>query len=337
MERFRSWIPHGFEFYPPKTTKELRALQQTVRSSFESAGCEEVIPPLMDFGATFELTSSSHASERAFESRDSRGDLLAVRSDLTVQIIKAVASGRLPGTNGSEIRKYYYLQPVFIDHPQGTGRIREVFQAGTEWIETNEPGRQNDAERVTELISLAIGTLSEEIDLLKRNPVRILYSDVRYLDRILDNYRERLLGSHLLEIKKAYYDKNTDLLESLAKQHRLSDQDREILTTTPLLFGSAEVLTELKDLCKGREELTGLIDTAAKIRPVQYDFSIVRELSYYSGPVFEGYSTGSNEKIVSGGVYDKLATPFGMDLKAAGFAINLTAILQAGQRERSIS
>lgn len=325
MERFRSWIPHGFEFYPPSITKELRLLQSNIRSIFESAECEEIIPPLMDFGPTFELSGNDRYSDRVFESRDSRGDLLAVRSDLTVQVIKAVASKRL---HASASQKYYYMQPVFIDYPQGTGRIREVFQAGVEWIEKNSVNASEN--RVSDLLALGSKALQEQ-KLFEHHPVRFLYSDVRYFDRLIEPYKD-----DRSEIKQAFYDKNTDYLKFITEKQGWKKSDIEILCKTPYLFGDTAVLPELKDLCKSRSDLIELIELAETVSGVQYDFSIVRDLGYYSGPVFEGYTIESNEKIISGGVYDRLGNLFGMSLKAAGFAINLSAILQAEQRSRSI-
>src|SRR5688572_26242156 len=72
-EKFRSWLPHGFDFLPPEDTRRLRNMETRVRSIFESAGYQEVVPPTLDFAPTFGL-SAGDADAEPFETRDSDGE-----------------------------------------------------------------------------------------------------------------------------------------------------------------------------------------------------------------------------------------------------------------------
>ena len=53
------------------------------------------------------------------------------------------------------------------------------------------------------------------------------------------------------------------------------------------------------------------------------DFSIVNNLDYYNGIIFQGYIENNPRVVLSGGRYDKLAEKFVANKKAVGFAIFL--------------
>ena len=61
-----------------------------------------------------------------------------------------------------------------------------------------------------------------------------------------------------------------------------------------------------------------------------FDFSLARELSYYTGPVFAAYIPGTNERIFTGGVYDDLFSKFSdtEQCKACGFAIDIPLMVE---------
>ncbi|NBU97489.1 MAG: hypothetical protein EBS19_04600, partial [Spirochaetia bacterium] len=54
------------------------------------------------------------------------------------------------------------------------------------------------------------------------------------------------------------------------------------------------------------------------------DYSLYRDLDYYTGFIFQAYTEGSPEPILSGGAYDRLFEKFtGVERKACGFALNV--------------
>lgn len=52
---------------------------------------------------------------------------------------------------------------------------------------------------------------------------------------------------------------------------------------------------------------------------------LVKGLYYYTGVIFEVYSTKTKQLVASGGQYDQLCSCFGYDIPAVGFALNLNA------------
>ena len=56
---------------------------------------------------------------------------------------------------------------------------------------------------------------------------------------------------------------------------------------------------------------------------------MVKELPYYTGIIFKGFTRDLGYIICSGGRYDNLQKDFGEDTPATGFAININRVVQA--------
>ncbi len=308
-EKYKSWIPRGFRFYNAPEARRCLLLQGLFREMFGLKSYQEIIPPALDYLPTFQLTASRANHSGFFETRDSDGEALAFRSDLTVQVVKAAASGRL-GENSPG--RFSYIQPVFHDQPWGSGHKREILQAGVELI-----GDDSNT-RFSEILDLARVCL-ERAGFVPS----IIYGDVRFLDYLFKDLPADLRES----LSESFHNKDTAKIVRLCQAYELDAATCTLLSEIPLVFGSASALEKLRSLCRNRPELTALIDEAATVKNVLYDFSLVRHLSYYTGPVFEAYIPQSREKVLSGGIYDDLFKMFsGKTRTACGFAANLTIL-----------
>jgi ATP phosphoribosyltransferase regulatory subunit HisZ len=311
QERYRSWIPHGFDYLDARETERRLAAASRVRGLFAAAGFREITPPSLDFAPTFSAIARAGHPLPGFELRGREGELLAVRSDLTVQVIKAAASGRL---GREEPGRYSYIQPVFQDRAWGSGHSRETYQAGVELI-----GPASG--RVGAMLALA-----RECFAAADQKLSILYGDARFVEILLRELPEAARA----EASLALYNKDTAELRRLLEAHAVAADLAVLLAETPLLFGDKAVLDKLLRLTAGRTELVAILEEARAVDDVIYDFSLVRELSYYSGPVFEGYLSGGHEKALTGGVYDGLYREFaGVDRPACGFALDLSLLARA--------
>jgi len=89
------------------------------------------------------------------------------------------------------------------------------------------------------------------------------------------------------------------------------------------LDGESEAVEELRDLF-------ALIDGYGFTEWVQFDASVVRGLSYYTGPVFEARDrAGELRAICGGGRYDRLiGTLGGKDLPATGFGFGDMVVME---------
>jgi len=64
-----------------------------------------------------------------------------------------------------------------------------------------------------------------------------------------------------------------------------------------------------------------------------FDISLAREMTYYSGPVFEFYSPRAAGPVAGGGRYDGLCSKFGRDLPATGLAIDVLQVMAVLRKE----
>lgn len=302
-------IPHGIEYLSIQKTERVNRLKQGLSSLFQGEGFQEIIPPLVDYSATFASTDRA-GTDRGMEFRDGSGEHLAIRSDLTVQTLKFALTGR---TGQSLPARFFYIQRILADHKPGSGRPREILQAGVEWIGYDGPDR---FALLYDLADRALRSLG--------HAHRFVYGDARFVDHLLSG----IPASARPAVSDALYQKDIALLRSLLDDTRAPAPLREILTEAPLLIGDASVLPELEQLCRNESTLLQLLHEAHRAPELIYDFGLVRELSYYSGPVFEAYLYDNNRKILSGGIYDGLGTRFSSQpVPAGGFALDLNEII----------
>jgi len=114
------------------------------------------------------------------------------------------------------------------------------------------------------------------------------------------------------------------------------------LNVLPRLAGSAEVLTEAKQVLVGAPaSVLSAIDQLEKIVAVisAGDVTVYLDLGelpgyhYHTGIVFAGYVQGYGKALGNGGRYDHVGEAFGRSRPATGFAFDLKSLVNLGQRD----
>src|SRR4051795_11056326 len=143
-------IPPGTRDVLPDEMRELRAIMDGLRRSFEKAGYGEVRTPTVEYEDVLRQgdASSAGAGWRLF---DEHGRLLVLRSDMTIPIARLV--GTRLGDEDGPLRLSYSGQ-AFRSVTRGSGQLTEFLQVGAELI--GVPGVDGDAE----IVSLVIEALS---------------------------------------------------------------------------------------------------------------------------------------------------------------------------------
>ena len=113
-DKYRSWLPHGFDLLNAEDTQKQLFLEKHIRMLLRQRDYKEITLPTLDYVETFKLTTRHAKHNPIFQLRAGEGEQLAVRSDLTVQLIKAVANARLGGNFKTEELRFCYIQPVFL-------------------------------------------------------------------------------------------------------------------------------------------------------------------------------------------------------------------------------
>ncbi len=138
-------IPSGTRDVLPDEMRELRLVTDRVRSVFEQAGYGEVWTPALEYEATFERAGMT-ATQPAYRMFDEQGNVLVLRSDMTVPIARLVATRYAQAE--PPLRFSYFAHAYRGVRPQ-RGQSREFLQAGVELI--GKPGSAGTAEALTVL------------------------------------------------------------------------------------------------------------------------------------------------------------------------------------------
>jgi len=304
-------IPAGTRDVLPDEMRELRAIDERLRSSFADAGYGEVWTPMVEYEEVLSVGDDS-AAYRMF---DDQGKVLALRSDMTVPIARVVAT-RFPESE-RELRLCYSAH-AYRTVGHRTGQQREFLQSGIELI--GVPGPAGEAEVVT----LALSALANAG--LARH--RIGVGDGALYRRLLealevpeDSYRE-LLGC-LTRRDMVGLELRVDALG-------LARDARDLLVELPDLRGGPEVL-ERADGPAGEalarlRELYAALEARGVADRVILDLGLVRDLGYYTGAVFELYDPAVGFALGGGGRYDDLIGRFGAPRPACGIAFDVQRV-----------
>jgi ATP phosphoribosyltransferase regulatory subunit len=316
-------IPPGTRDVLPDEMRELRAISERMRSTFEAAGYGEVHTPALEYEEVLRR-GEEHAAGARYRTFDEQGSVLALRSDMTIPIARVVATRF---TDAEPPLRFCYFAHAWRAVERGVGEPREFLQGGLELIGLEGP--EGDAE----VLALTVAALDAAG--LRRHRVGVGDGSL---------YR-RLLSA--LEVPE---DRHLPLLECLSRRDLvgldrfvadLGDRERELLVGIPELRGGPEVLARadgpVAEAVEGLRALYGLLEERGVAERVIFDLGLVRELGYYTGAVFEVYDPAVGFALGGGGRYDELLGRFGRDLPACGIALDLQRVHQAQAAEEALA
>lgn len=315
-------IPSGTRDVLPDEMRELRDITEAVRAVFERDGYGEVWTPALEYEAVLGRGGGAAPAYRVF---DDHGEVLALRTDMTVPIARLVAS-RYPSAE-PPLRFCYFAHAYRGVRPH-RGQMREFLQAGIELV--GAPAPDGTAQALTVLCHAldATGLRGYRIGLGDASLYRTL---LRSFD-VPDARCDRLVAT--------LGDRDFVTLEHDLAQLGLAGADAELLLRVPQLRGGREVLDgaqgPVADAVDGLRRVFDLLEPAVAERVI-FDLGLNHELDYYTGAVFEVYDPALGEPLGRGGRYDDLLGCFGRPLPAVGFAlgIDLLHIALAGE-ERAV-
>jgi ATP phosphoribosyltransferase regulatory subunit len=306
-------IPSGTRDVLPDEMGELRAMTDRVRGVFEQAGYGEVYTPALEYEETFAHARTPHAKP-AYRMFDEDGNVLVLRSDMTVPIARLVAT-RYQHSE-PPFRFAYFAHAYRGVRPQ-RGQSRELLQAGIELIGSPAPG--GTAEALT--------VLCAALDAAGLKTYRVGLGDASLYPTLLDavgvpQERHELILTELVQGDFVGVQREVEALG-------IGGAEAELLLRVPRTRGGPEVLAGLDGAL--HNAVTGLRAVHELLAPavaerIIFDLGLVRSLGYYTGAVFQVYDPAHGVPIGSGGRYDELLGTFGMPLPAVGFALNVERV-----------
>lgn len=331
MNSETKWLPDGFHFLGPTEAGNRRRLTDSWIQFLKDEGYSEVILPSMDYTTTFLNQIHPDESHAILSYRDLSGREISPGTDLTIQVVKGMAGL----SHISENQNVFYLSKRIRDHRNRNASRREILQLGAEMLGSSSP---QDIARILRQADrlLAMANL--------RNRPTIVLGNNYFIKKILERTG---LGEEKLRVLSGIIDtKNAVALEEFFRDNRgeyrgdSSTAEREKGAILGLLraleYGEVTAILSSIEGRDGAEFSKHLSDTKTVLNAWKQgnpycdlclDLSLVRDLKYYSGFLFQGFQVGETEPVLTGGQYDDLYEVFsGVKKNACGFAIHVDSL-----------
>jgi histidyl-tRNA synthetase len=313
------------DFYPGEL--RLRTwLFDIWRESARQFGFEEYDACVLESEELYIRKAGDEITEQLYSFDDKGGRRIALRPEMTPTLARLILQRK---SALSFPLKWFSIPQCFRYERMTRGRKREHYQWNADVV--GQPGLVGDLE-VLSVLLMSLQKMG-----LQPGHVRLHVNDRRVLNAVLEHIgvpAERHLPVMVVMDKRDKLPPD-ELQRQLAGQglepaqvQRLGDflrmetlaQVRDALGDTA---GGAPALDDL-------ERLLALLDAVGYGGYGQFDITVVRGLSYYTGTVFELRDAGASLRaICGGGRYDSLLSTFGGEsIPAVGFGFGDVVILE---------
>jgi histidyl-tRNA synthetase len=314
--------PRGTRDFLPEDTRKRRYIENKLRQTAKRWGYNEIKTPTFEHIELFTLKSGEGILGEIYNFKDKGEREIALRPELTAPVLRLYVNElqRAP----RPIKLYYFDNCFRYERPQ-KGRFREFWQFGVEIIGSPRP------EADAEVIALACRMLSEagvDGDLhvghlgIIRNLFKGLDTDTQgQIMRLVDKKDDKGLEDYLEQI-----DADIEMRQKLFKLIGLTGSSA--VDEAEALLGDIEELATFRTLLE-------MLNTHGLDYTV--NFGIARGLDYYTGMVFEIYSSdlGAQNQVCGGGSY-RLAHLFGgKEVESTGFALGFDRVMEVCTAEPS--
>ena len=252
------------------------------------AGFAEVTLPIIDYVEPYAALVDRDSSRQSYRFIDREGDLVAIRSDFTPMVARALA----PSMSADDLPlRVFYRGDVIRCEASRLGANRELFQIGAEIVGDASP----DAD--VEMLKLAA-------ELVRGSGARptIAYNDTSIVTA---------LGPSAIRAA----------LVAKRMNDGVPDDRRGIVEK--LIGGEATI----DDVAPFAPDAAARLRVIARALPdddfVLHLDDVDEEPSYYTGIRFRVYANGGRRKVAQGGRYDNLYARFGTAAAAIGFTFTI--------------
>lgn len=320
-------IPVGVRDLLPSEALRKRSLENIFGKTFRVWGYNEVVTPTFEFYDALSIGRGSEEDAQLYKFIDRQGHILTLRPDMTTPIAR-LASSKM--RDWQSPMRFFYMANVFSFEDPQAGRQREFYQSGVELIGEGSPFAD------AEVIAIAV-------ELLKESGLRNFQVSIGQVDILYGMMEELGLPEDQVgRVKAAISNRNYVGLQELLEEFKVPDSDKERFMRIITTHGGGNIIEEARQLACNAKTLRAL-DILDKVYEalqayeitsnVELNLGILRGLDYYTGIVFEGYSSYIGFPILGGGRYDNLMGQFGRTCPATGFALGMERLLLALEKE----
>lgn len=319
-------LPKGTRDFNQEEMIIRNKIVDTLRETFERYSYSPMETPVFE---RYDVLSSKYAGgseilKETFKFNDQGKRELGLRYDLTVPLARFIGLNpniKLPF-------KRYQIGEVFRDGPIGKARYRQFSQCDVDIV--GNKGMSADAEIIM-LAARAFKKLSLD--------VTIKFNNRKLLNDLLINIGvdKEKLETVILTIDKLEKF-GLDAVKKELKDKKINEKTiNKIIKLAGIKGNNKEKLGEIKKLVKDSEGIAEIDELISLLKiskiNVEFDVSLARGLTYYTGTVIEVYLKKSNVKssICAGGRYDNMIGSFlgKNEFPAVGISFGLDRIYDA--------
>lgn len=323
-------LPKGMRDFLPQQMLKREYVFNIVREVFHLYGFEPLQTPVLELHETLMGKYGEDAEKLIFNAQHPGGkEELSLRYDLTVPLARVVA--QYPDKITLPFKRYQ-LSPVWRAERPQRGRYREFYQCDADIVGVADMSA--DAE-ILSLVVTALKKLGFEQFMVKINNRKLLtgmgqYSGVpdsqlgdlyRSIDKF-DKIGADGVKGELLErgIDVEVTGRMLDLIQSREPGLENLDYLQKVMGSIP---AAAEGINELRQMAEY------LSAQYISLENYEFDFTMVRGLGYYTGPIFETIITEPNlGSVTGGGRYDGLIGLFRKEsLPTTGTSLGIERII----------
>ncbi|MBI5931987.1 MAG: histidine--tRNA ligase [Chloroflexi bacterium] len=336
MAKLTARTPKGMRDFLPADMIKRQYVFGVIREVFESFGFEPIDTPVLELRENLMGGNYGEDAEKLIYYAQHPGakEELALRYDLTVPLSRFFAAHE---NDLSLPFRRYHIAPVWRgDRPQ-KGRFREFYQCDVDIVGVRHMGADAEVMNVVYTVLKRLGFADFTI---KYNNRKLLlgigvYSGVPenrlpFLYRTIDKTDKIGLEGVTEELRKEGLPEET--VQRLV--NLLVVEDGDASKRLALLGRLREELDGIEIAQQGLQELEQLTQSAdvlGLLGNTAMDFTMVRGLGYYTGPIFETVITKPEDlgSVQGGGRYDELIGLFrGQSLPTTGISLGIERILE---------
>ncbi len=326
MGNYRFHTPDGVIDILPQEASAKRKLEADLRSLFSGHGYSEVETPGIEYYDVY-ASGDFVAPEGLFKTNDKDGRILALRYDGTIPVARLAAT--LLKDEKPPLR-LSYIENMFRFKESGGGKLREFSQGGVELLGLD------DAEADAEVIALGI----KSVLMTGITDLQISIGQLEFFRGLVEEWG--LSNEDAIELSTAIDQKDIVRVEKTAERLGLSEDAEELLDMISNRFGTYDVLDAFEAKVRNEtsrsalKNLREILDALSDYELLQYvsiDLGMLRNMDYYTGMIFKGFTYEVGFPILGGGRYNKVVSTFGRELSAVGFSLGINLCLTALRRQ----
>lgn len=292
-----------------------RRIEARFVALLERARFDEVLLPIIDYVEPYSTVVDREAARQSYRFVDREGELVAIRSDFTPMVARAIA----PTLRAADLPlRVFYRGDVIRPAATRLGVNREIFQIGAEVI------GDGTVEADVEVLRLAASCLAD----FGIRPL-VVYNDASIAAMLV---KEGLPGHRVTGSPGPTI---ADVVRAALVSKRSGELDAVRASLDPAAYEVISKLTSGVATLKDVAAFEPTSSAAARLRRIEAELRDVdtaefvlhlddiEASAYYTGLRFRIYGDDSRTRLAQGGRYDDLYARFGTPAPAIGFTFTI--------------